>query len=214
MSHKLPTLSENIFFDLDNTLIDRQKAVQSFAASKYSNKEQCQKFLWIDAWGYKCRQQFAEELSKEGLINSKVDLFLSEFYHFMRSFDYFEATTEKLLKKLQEGFDLYLVSNGSITNQMTKLKKARLNQYFKDLFISEEVTHDKSEPAFWQYVLEKTAVDVNRSVIIGDSAEHDIYPAAKLGFKTVWLSKNRIYPNGQMKPDAVINNLEEIYSWI
>jgi HAD superfamily hydrolase (TIGR01549 family) len=83
------------------------------------------------------------------------------------------------------------------------------------LTTSEELGHDKPEPAFFEAVLRLTdAGEPGELLYVGDRVDNDVLPAADAGWRTCWLRRG---PWGQLQdlpddlePDLVLEGLGEL----
>ncbi len=81
--------------------------------------------------------------------------------------------------------------------------------------------HRKPEPANFERVLSELAVEPCEAVMVGDTYEHDILPAIRLGMRTVWVlarpereaaSVIKVL-NGELPaPTATVSSIKEVPS--
>ena len=186
MNHRWLSLpkTKNLLFDLDNTLIDRQSALKAFA---YFSFKQCKQsidlFIEIDNWGYTSRSVFVQHLIAAGLVAIEANEFLQTFYRFMREFDYRNRQVLHLLTSLKKRYELFIVSNGSLKNQLEKIKHSGLHQLLapQNIFISQAVGVAKPDSEFFRRVMDQAKLELPRSLVIGDDPRNDIDCAAALG---------------------------------
>lgn len=117
---------------------------------------------------------------------------------------------DDLLKYLSAKYKIYAVSNGPHEQQIYRLQKSYLLQYFTDVFTSELLRTQKPDKAFFDTCFKRIGeIKSNEAVIIGDSLNADILGGINCGIKTVWYNRN----NGTVKeirPDFTVNSLYEI----
>lgn len=114
----------------------------------------------------------------------------------------------KLLETLKQKYRLYAVTNGSTVNQRPRLEGSGVGKYFDDVFISQEVGHDKPSTAYFDYCFRRIPdFRKEESVIVGDSLTSDITGGKQAGIAAIWYA-----PGGQESdlPDATIRTLEEL----
>ena len=104
---------------------------------------------------------------------------------------------EQLLADLRaEGYQLYVVSNGSVSVQKGRMKLANLDNFFDGVFLSEEIGADKPSEAFFDYCFARIPdFDRKQAIIIGDSLTSDIKGGHNAGVLTCWF-------NPKKKPNA------------
>jgi HAD superfamily hydrolase (TIGR01549 family) len=83
------------------------------------------------------------------------------------------------------------------------------------LVTSEQLGHEKPDPAFFAAVLQLTeAGDPTEALYVGDRVDNDIVPAADAGWRTCWLRRGpwgqlQDLPDG-LEPDLVLEGLGEL----
>ncbi|MCJ0553823.1 YjjG family noncanonical pyrimidine nucleotidase, partial [Enterococcus cecorum] len=115
-----------------------------------------------------------------------------------------------IVSDLAKKADLYVVTNGVAKTQYQRLEAAKLLPYFKEIFVSETIGYQKPRIEFFQHVFHKIApVDLEKTVIIGDSLSSDIQGGKNAGIDTIWLNANQQKAN--IQPTHTIQTLDEIY---
>ena len=123
-------MTTHIFFDLDNTLIDRDQCYQEYLHMffKQSNNrviwnEYKHEILKKDNHGYTPRSVFERYLTKHFIDRVLFDNYQKKYV----VGDFVEPISLILKQKLnclQEKYKIGILTNGSIINQETKIKKA------------------------------------------------------------------------------------------
>ena len=99
--------------------------------------------------------------------------------------------TRQMLSSLREaGKKVYLLSNAQRIFTEYELHMLGIAGYFDDIFISSECGVKKPDSRFFQMLLKKHALDVSKSIMIGNDLHCDIE-----GAKGVWLSTFYIHSN-------------------
>ncbi|HOE38049.1 MAG TPA: YjjG family noncanonical pyrimidine nucleotidase [Bacteroidales bacterium] len=114
----------------------------------------------------------------------------------------------EILEYLQKKYKIYLVTNGFIEVQYTKVRNCKIEKYFDRIFTSEEVGYNKPHQLFFDFVLKNTYSTPENSIMIGDDINVDIIGAAEKGIKTIWCNFNN--ETSDFKPDFEVKNLLEI----
>ncbi len=193
-----------IFFDLDNTLIDRNAAfdqcINAFFISNLSDfdyKKERGSILKKDNWGYTSRIEFCSWfIQKYQPKNYNKQTFWQ--YQKRTISDYINPISNELkllLNQLKKQYIIGIITNGSIYNQSRKLEKAKFLDIFdkKNIFISEEYKISKPNPKIFTIVLNKLNLKSDKLLYIGDDAINDILGAKQVGIKTCWLQQGRIW---------------------
>lgn len=103
--------------------------------------------------------------------------------------DYIEGA-RKAMKELYEHYHIAIITNGVKTTQISRISSTDLNNYFEELFISEEIGFEKPSVNYFEYVLDHIEEkDKTRILVIGDSISSDIKGAYNANLDAVWISK-------------------------
>jgi FMN phosphatase YigB (HAD superfamily) len=70
------------------------------------------------------------------------------------------------------------------------LARAGLDELFDRVYCFREVGHRKSEPAYFQHVLDELGVSPNNAVMVGDDFEADVASANRSGIRAIWFHEN------------------------
>lgn len=217
-----------ILFDLDNTLLDFDKA-EAIALSKTLREfgleptdEILRRYNEINKrhWemledGILTRAQVLvgryEQLFQEFGISvdgaaaaKRYESNLSIGHHFIDG-------AEELLDKLYGSYDMYIVSNGTAVVQEGRLKSSGIGRYFKDIFISELIGYDKPGKMFFEKCFAQIeGFDPKRTIIIGDSLTSDIRGGINAHIMTCWFNPKGVPARADITPDYVVSSLDEI----
>ncbi|MDH6304444.1 HAD superfamily hydrolase (TIGR01509 family) [Parabacteroides sp. PF5-5] len=115
-----------------------------------------------------------------------------------------------VLKKLAEKYPMVLVSN-FYGNIEAVLKDFHLSGFFQSVVESSVVGVRKPDPAIFTLGVEQLGLLPEEIVVIGDSYDKDMEPAAKVGCQTVWLKGlGWSEYTGQETADAIIADFQEL----
>ncbi len=222
---------KNIFFDLDRTLWDfetnsRQAIYKLFFKYNLNNKiTDFQDFFET----YEKVNEKYWDLYRKGKI-SKEYLRTNRFYSTLKYFkiddfklsdkfglDYIKISpqqthlfpnTTEILEYLQKKYNLYIITNGFKEVQFIKLKKSRLDKYFKKVFTSEMIGVQKPNSKFFEYAIKHTNSKKDESIVIGDDLKVDILGAKNFGIDQIYFNPKQKKHNQNINFE--INNLIEI----
>lgn len=109
----------------------------------------------------------------------------------------------KILSNLKkQKYRLYVATNGNGVKQWDKLIRLRIDHYFEEVFVSEELGTDKSKEFYEKILIKfnttatgkanvktkvKTNVKANNCVMIGDKFDYDIKAAKAAGMHTIYI---------------------------
>ncbi len=112
---------------------------------------------------------------------------------------------------LQERYSLYVVTNGVSTTQYKRLHDSGLDQFFTDIFVSEDTGSQKPHKAYFDYCFDRIPEkDLSKMLIIGDSLTSDIKGGKLAGIDTCWLTDQEHNCPEELKPDYVIHALMDL----
>ncbi len=111
-----------------------------------------------------------------------------------------------LLQSLYKKHRLFIVSNGTVSVQESRIEKAGIEKYFEKIFLSEDVGFDKPDVRFFEKCFE-CVNDFSKedSIILGDSITSDIQGGINAGIKTCLF--NPLKKSVTVKPDYEISSL-------
>jgi len=221
----------NLFFDLDNTLIDfRANAREAFAEISQHQEikgqmpdidaflqifELVNEELWVEYRKGKINKEelrntrFVKAFNKIGIENDSLADKVSNLYMKIapEKTNMFNSTHETL-SYLAAKYPLYLITNGFLKTQMIKLNSCGLEKYFKKLFIAELTGFKKPDKRFFEYAISSLHAHKNECLMIGDDQEADIEGAKNAGIDQVFFNPD----NKEVKiiPTYEIKNLAEL----
>ncbi|QIL45778.1 noncanonical pyrimidine nucleotidase, YjjG family [Vagococcus coleopterorum] len=118
---------------------------------------------------------------------------------------------EKVLATLQDKYELYIVTNGVADTQKSRLTKAGMYPYVKDVFISEETGYQKPMTEFFDYVFDRVPhVKPSECLIVGDSLSADIKGGLLYGIDTCWLNPDQKVNTLSQEPTYQIRDISEV----
>lgn len=217
-----------VLFDLDNTILDFSKAEAAAisATLKHIGIESTPKTLKLysrlnlEQWkllekGLTTRAELKAARFRNLFDTLKIEYSASDaaaFYEEKLSCGhYFVDGAETLLKALYKNKELYLVTNGTAAVQRGRLTSANISRYFKNIFISEDIGFNKPAPEFFDCCFSKIEdLNLQTTVIIGDSLTSDIQGGINAGIKTIWFNPHHHRNTSGIFPDYEIHSLEEV----
>lgn len=98
----------------------------------------------------------------------------------------------EILDYLSTRYEMHIITNGFEEIQGIKIKQSRLEQYFKHIFISEKIGHQKPEKEIFIYAMEATGASAGESLMIGDNMQTDIAGARSVGMDQVFFNPHQV----------------------
>jgi putative hydrolase of the HAD superfamily len=220
---------EHIFFDLDHTLWDfdlNSKLAYQQIFQEHGVTLNLEKFIHVyEPLNLQFWRMFREnKISKENLqyqrlktafdaCNYSVDddqihLFADLYSAYLPNNNHLFDGCIELLDKLQEKYQLHLITNGFNGVQQSKVENAGLSKYFDVVLTAETAGIKKPDAAIFHQALEMAGASVANSMMIGDSYEADIKGAQDIGLATIWfhMTDQEIPEN-----EVVVHQLKDIY---
>lgn len=114
-----------------------------------------------------------------------------------------------LIKYLKsKSYKLHICSNGFHEVQYKKLSACGLLPYFDNIILSEDANYNKPDVRFFEYALQKTGADKNKTLMIGDNLNTDILGAINAKIDTMYF--NRTSKSADLQNiDYEIHNLSQ-----
>ncbi|KQL42083.1 L-2-haloalkanoic acid dehalogenase [Bacillus sp. FJAT-25509] len=187
-----------VIFDLDGTLLDRDRSLKLFIKTQYKKyfrelkhipeKHYIERFIELDNKGYVWKDKVYQQLLQEFSISSLTWEQLLEDY--INSFQYscipFQ-NMEYVLKELKNrGIRLGMITNGFTKLQSLNLKALGIHNYIDTILISEQEGIKKPHAEIFLRALEKLGVNPEESLYVGDHPENDVIGAQNVGMNAVW----------------------------
>lgn len=217
-----------VFIDIDDTLLDFGKCAKYSMAESFRDFSLCFEdnmfplFEEINAGLW--RQIEKGEITKDELygrrwntIFGKLNIhgadgneFESHFLeHLSESAEHVDGALD-LLTYLASKYKIYAVSNGPHSQQLKRLERAGLLDFFTEIFTSEKLGVQKPEKAFFDAVFKLSGAKPSETALIGDSLSADISGGEKMRVKTIWFNKKNAVNTASVSPDCTVYSLREI----
>ena len=115
------------------------------------------------------------------------------------------------LERLRKQYRLYLATNGTASVQRRRIAGAGLEEYFEQVFISQEIGENKPSLGYFAGCFAKIpGFDPEKAMIVGDSLSSDIQGGINAGIKTCWVNPGHAKAPEDLKPDYEIENLGQL----
>ena len=208
-----------VLFDLDGTLLNRDKSVALFINQQYERlykvlshipKEQyVSRFIELDNRGYVWKDKVYQQLIAEFNIPSVTweELLQDYLDNFKQHCIAFPHIYEMLEELKNNKIALGMITNGYGQFQMDNIKALNIEKYFDVILVSEWEGIKKPDPQIFMNALEKLNVEPSDSLFIGDHPENDVRAAQNVGMKIIWKKDNQWT---DVEADAIIDNYFEL----
>ncbi|MGP0583851.1 HAD family hydrolase [Paenibacillus timonensis] len=214
-----------VLFDLDNTLMDRDYTFRSFAQQlvreclvpmdEARREELVAEMIERDKDGYRPKEGFFQELidwlpwRKETTIEELKAYYDRHYMTHAKAMDHAEHTLQACRAK---GLRLGIITNGYSHLQHAKIDLLHLRPLFDVIVVSGDVEIRKPERRIYELALERLDSLPGETVIVGDHPRNDIWGAAQVGIRGIWLRRKHDWDETLEggKPWRTISELNEI----
>lgn len=195
-----------LFLDLDNTILNFDKSEKKcfkqalaffnikYRKDLYLDYQKENHALWL--------QYEKEEILKNDIFDNRlVNVFKKyhieadpkavsyKYLEFLSQSAYFMPLAKSSIKYLAKHYELYLISNGQKDVQYGRLNKANINQYFKKIYLSDEIGYQKPKTEFFEYIFNDLKIYKKDVIVIGDSITSDILGANNYGLDALYVNR-------------------------
>lgn len=217
---------EFLFLDLDDTILDFQKA-ERLALAKTLESFGLPPTDTVLARYHEINREHWERLERKELTRQQVlvgrfaalfaEMGLSaQAEQVARAYEenlsqghYFLPGAEEALQSLSKKYKLYLASNGTARVQAGRLKSAGIIPYFQEIFVSEEMGYNKPDPAYFDACFARIpGFRKDRAMMVGDSPTSDILGGIQAGIATCWVNPH--HKTGSIRPDYEIESIVQL----
>jgi putative hydrolase of the HAD superfamily len=213
-------MNKAVIFDLDGTLLDRDKSIELFIAAQYdrlidrlshiSKVDYAARFIELDCHGYVWKDKVYQTLVAEFKIDRMdwQDLLTDYETQFQYCCIPFPFLIETFNTLKQQGYLLGTISNGRGAFQMSAISGLGIVDYFDAILISEIEGIRKPQPEIFHSAIDRLGGSAQTSVFVGDNPEADITGAKNAGMRAIWKRNSQwLEPKDA---DATIDELSEI----
>lgn len=196
-----------LLVDLDNTLIDRAGAfgrwAQEFVSARGGSAADAQWLVAADRDGLEPRERLAAVIGERfGLRGHAGAGLLAELRRgLVKQLAPDAAVIGALRDARAAGWVPFVVTNGTVEQQESKLRHTGLDQEVTGWVISEEAGMRKPDAEIFRFAATQAGQPLDGAWMIGDSAEADISGARFAGLPSVWLHRGRPWPLTAFQPD-------------
>lgn len=215
-----------IFFDIDGTLLDHkgseQEGIKKFYFLNEFN-EKCDFDNFIKIWIKYSDKNFEKFLNKEYNFEQQRAMRIIDVYNkFGKEISYNEALTKftDYLNAYESSWKAYddvipclnmlnqyklgIISNGDHKQQVEKLRKMNILEYFCDVVVAGDVGYAKPDNRIFEIACQRNNVNIENVFYVGDNIKTDVIPANEIGMKGILIDRD--------KERKTENNINRIFS--
>ncbi|MFT4738674.1 MAG: putative hydrolase of the HAD superfamily [Cyclobacteriaceae bacterium] len=218
----------HLFFDLDHTLWDYENNARETLNELFIEFNMLRYFSRVDAfinvfhsvnfglWDKYNRseigredireQRFAQVLEGRGKPDMVLTTSMSDFFiqQCPRKGQLIDGTRE-LLKAISHKYSINIITNGFTDTQNTKLISSDIDHFFDHVVTSESTGSRKPDSGIFDYALEISGAESEKSLMIGDNLQTDIAGAQDAGWDVVWYNHK-----GESKSDTKVDTIHHL----
>lgn len=219
---------EFLFLDLDDTILDFQKAEHIAIRKTIADfgvdptDEVCALYSRINKAHWEALER--KELVREQVLVGRFAVLFEtlgvtvdaescarRYEDNLSQGHYFLPGAEEALLQLSQKYKLYLTSNGTAKVQAGRLKSANISHYFREIFVSQELGANKPELAYFQACFARIpGIDKAKTMIVGDSLTSDILGGLNAGLWTCWVNPDHKPSREDIRPHYEIEGLSQL----
>jgi len=194
--------------DLDGTLVDRDAGfarwARDFAQAHNLNGRE---LVWLEHTdlAVKERGRFFTLVSQRFPHAGTRDALWNDYRAQMPTLaPAFPGVLKELARLRQRNWQLAVVTNGRIDNQLGKLRRTGLLDLLDAVCISEEIGIRKLDPGIYLAAAQRCGVaEPALCWVVGDDPELDIGCGAAAGMPTLWISHQRPWRGDTIRPHLI-----------
>lgn len=219
---------EFLFLDLDDTILDFQKA-EHVALSKTlrgfglePTETVLKRYNLINKAHWEALER--KELTREQVLLGRFQVLFEEmgisaepvkvaraYEHNLSIGHWFLPGAEEAVARLSRKYKLYLTSNGTASVQKGRMTSANLYRFFQEVFVSQEIGANKPAPEYFERCFARIpGFDKSKAIIVGDSLTSDILGGQNAGIATCWVNPHHKQGRPDIRVDYEIEALSQL----
>lgn len=203
-----------VIFDLDNTLVDRDRFfgewADSFVRARRLDVDPSLAILRdLDQDGASPRSLFFERACARLPIDMSVERLVDEYWRDQIERYRCDDDTIAGLQLLRRfGYKLGIATNGG-ARQIDKIEACGLDRLVDACCVSRVVGYAKPDPRLFAAVAQGSGGSLDRAWVVGDRPSTDIAGALAIGARSVWIQRGKEWPEARFAPTLVADNAAE-----
>jgi len=159
--------------------------------------------------------RFATLLGEQGIQHDPVE-FNAKYLYALGSNPFLMDDALEICRNIvKNGKQLFIITNGFLASQETRMQFSPIREYISGAFVSEVVGHKKPSTEYFDYVLSSIPpMDREKILVVGDSLSADIAGGNGAGIDTCWFNVHRTKNPTEIIPTYEINKLSELQKFI
>lgn len=217
-----------LFLDLDDTILDFHKAERIALAKTLRDfgleptEDVLHQYHIINKQHWERLER--QEITREQVLTGRFQVLFEQLgldadaYAIQQTYEhnlgighYFLPGAEEAVISLSKKYRLFLASNGTASVQHSRLTSANLYRWFEQVFVSQEIGHNKPSIEYFRKCVERIpGFDANKAMMVGDSLTSDILGGIRAGMRTCWINPGRSPGREDIRPDYVLESITQL----
>src|ERR1035437_3135387 len=195
-------------FDLDNTLVDRDRFfgewAEAFVRQRQLDREATLAVLReADEDGSAPRVLFFEKVRARVGLDEPTDRLIDDYWRDqLRRYRCHPETLAGLRNLRQHGYKLGIATNGG-AGQIEKIGACGLDDLVDAVCVSQMVGFAKPDPRLFGALADQCGVPLDHAWVVGDRPETDIAGAVAIGVRSVWIRRGKVWGEAGFAPPLV-----------
>jgi len=224
-----------IYFDLDNTLLDHNKAESKSHKAVYDTYPVLQQIPldnWLETyqeinhnWWVKYQDgeidrhqlhfsRFHDSMVKMDLpTDDSREIGVSYMEKYREFWDWVDQA-EETFGLLSKHYNVGIITNGFKETQLKKFEKLSMDRYTNQMVISEELGVLKPDPKVFDHATKLAGVPREEILYVGDSYSSDIVGGLNAGWKTAWYTGVVGEEETELTPDLTFNDFADLKTFL
>lgn len=224
-----------VYFDLDNTLLDHNKAESRSHRAVYDAFPELQKVPldeWLETYQeinhnlwvkYQDNEIDRHELHFSRFHDTMVEMnlqtensreigetYMQKYREYWDWVDQAEETIELTSKQ----YDVGIITNGFKETQLMKFEKLSMGRFTDRMVISEELGVLKPDPKVFDHATELAGVPREEILYVGDSYSSDIVGGLNAGWKTAWYTNGDEEAETELTPHLTFSDFNDLRAYL
>jgi putative hydrolase of the HAD superfamily len=200
-----------VIFDLDNTLVDRDRFfgewADSFVRARRLDVEPSLAILRdLDEDGASPRPVFFERACARLAIEVSVERLVDEYWcDQIERYRCDDNTIAGLQRLRRAGYKFGIATNGG-ARQIDKIEACGLDRLVDACCVSRVVGYAKPDPRLFAAVAQRSGGSLDRAWVVGDRPSTDIAGALAIGARSVWIRRGKDWAEAGYAPTLLADN--------
>jgi putative hydrolase of the HAD superfamily len=227
---------QHLFFDLDHTLWDFERASSETLTELYNNYKLETRYTGLKVADFlsafqevnaRLWQQYNQhQVSRDEIRDQRFKLIYQSLKlpeaevphdlgrHYLEQCPlkpHLLAGCHETLAYLQQKYQLHILTNGFKKVAWQKINSSGIGQYFATVVTSECSPYRKPQKGIFDYALSQAGALAQHSLMIGDSIEADVRGAEAAGIDAIYYAQNA---DVKHEHSRTVKSLAELREWL